>query len=702
MPDTPPESEALLERAQTFRDAFERSGQLPLLGRATSLALRAANVAGERTARGRALASYAANLHWYMHLTGRRNFLDVAHRRYTQAYELLADDPVDRAVVLGNLLQLARQRFERTGQVGVLVEAIANAEDYLNSPSGDLQRRSLICFQSGVLWRFRFLAEDDVGHLDRAMALLRTAYQDNTDSRYVAAIANALAAALADRYSYSRARAWLDEAVTMLRAAAESLAEADPDRAMLANNLANFHSQRFENGGEPADLQETVRWARAAVRAGAGSLDETRYRRTLGNFLVLRFRSTGVLGDLRDAVTELERALELALPTSDAAAMALGSLASAYDLIGRTTESLDDRNRSLAASREAVSRTSPTSTSYRVRLNNLCQALAGEALVRGKPELVEEAIRQHNAMLADLPAGYGGAADLRLGGANLLLERSRIIGTRADAVAAARAGAEVAAAVAAGAPLHADAYLLRARALTEWHRLGPHQAVETAMHAAWRKATTVCSATSPRLGLACAIESLRHSALHRRWSNGVDAAQAAVAALDTLVSSQRTRTERQEWLRLGTNLAPLAVESALGCRRPGLAAKLAHRAHAQLLALATDREHDRANEQDWHEAALLCSAADPVVLVAPGQWSGAAVVISGAGGLRRVTTVPLPELTIDAVEDQAERLHRSTPTGQSGDYATKELHVALQRYGLWAGRTVFQPLLDRLPIRPSP
>jgi tetratricopeptide (TPR) repeat protein len=690
-----PDSEALLEQAETCRVAFERAGQLPLLRRATSLALRAVRVADGDTARGRALVSYAANLHWLMHLTNREAILDVAERRYSQAYDLLAEDPTAQAVALGNLLQLARQRFERTSQVTVLVDAITRAEDYLAQPVVDPQRRIMVQYQQGVLWRFRFHAEDEVSHLDRAVVLLRQARQDNTDPRYAAAIANALAAALADQYSYRRETVWLDEAVAMLLLAANRLADDDPDRAMLANNLANFHSERFEACGEPADLHDVVRWAEAAVHAGAGTADETRYRRTLGNFLVLRFRETGVLADLEAAVTELDQALTLAPSKSDAAAMALDSLAVAHDLLGRTTGSVADRDRSMVASRDAVARTPQRFTSYRVRLNNLCQGLGDEAVACGDLSLIDEAISRHDRMLTDLADNFGATAELRLGAANLRVNRSRISGASADAVAATRLCGEVAAE--ASASLHAQVLVTRARALTQWRHFAPHQAVAVAMRAAWRRATAVCTATSPRRGFDAAIQWLRHSVESRQWADGMDAARSAVAALDVLVVSQHSRKERLDWLRLGADLAPLAAESALGCDRPDLAAELAHRAHASLLALATDRHLDRTAEPGWHESVLACAATEPVVLVTPGHWSGIAIVITGAAGRRRTTTVPLPAVTIDAVEEQAERLHQRTPTTRTGDIATKALHGGLLRYGLWAGQHVFKPLLDSLP-----
>ncbi|MFD4636565.1 CHAT domain-containing protein [Lentzea sp. NPDC058436] len=685
-------TQRLLMRAQEHRMSYERTGDLRLLRLATTLTLSAVNRATDDVQRGHALANYAANLHFLMHLTSRRLMLGVAERRYAQAYALLADDHSARAVVLGNLLAIARQRYQETKDVRVLTAAIDRVQSYLAGPDIPAQRRVMLLYQLGVLWRFRAQGEDRIAHLHRAISLLLRANRDNGEERFVAAIANALSAALADHFNYTHRLSSIDRAIEVLRGAADALLPNDPDRVMLASNLATYLGERLEAAFAPEDLDEAVAWARVAVDLGRDSRDAAQFHLTLGNLLMLRFRGAGVLGDLREAIGELNTGVNAA-PSPEAAATVLNALSTAHDLLARTTGVVADRRASLEFARTAVAHESRRAATYRTRINNLCRALATEATVRGSQALIDEAVVRHQTVLAAAPDGFTAMTDLWLAGASLLLDRSRVVGRAADAVAAARMCRQVLAEVGQDTDLFVQAHAVLARSMTQWRHLAPDRVLDGATRRSWRAASRISSARDPRRGFDVAVQWLRHAVAAEWWEDGVDAARAAVASLDALVRAQTTRTEQQAWLRVGADLAALAAESALACGRPRLAVELANSAHARLLALVSEV----GPVTDEGEGLRQCAATEPIVLLCPGQRGGTAVVVRAAGAATRVETITLPGLTSAAVEAQMTKLDERLRAEGLAERRLRDLHVGLQVYGKWAGEHIFRPVTRGLP-----
>jgi hypothetical protein len=672
--------------------SYERTGRLPMLRRATTLTLSAVNHATDDVSRGHALANYAANLHLLMHQTDRRLMLEVAERRYTQAYVLLADDQSARATVLGNLLAIARQRYEYSKDVGVLTIAIERVESYLSGADIPAQRRVMLLYQLGVLWRYRAEGEDRIAHLHRAILLLLRANRDNGDERFVAAIANALSAALADHFLYTNRLSSIDRAIEVLRGAADALRPTDPDRVMLACNLANYLGERLEAAFAPDDLDEAVTWARVAIDLGKNSRDAVQFHLTLGNLLMLRFRGAGVLGDLHEAIRELSAGVTAA-PSREAAATALNALSTAHDLLARTTGAVADRRASLDFARTAVAHESRRAAAYRTRITNLCRALAMEATVRGSQALIDEAVVRHQTVLAAAPDGFSAMTDLWLAGASLLLDRSRVVGRAADAVAAARMCRQVLAEVDHDADVFVQAHAVLARSMTQWRHLAPHRVLDGATRRSWRVASRIASARDPRRGFDVAVQWLHQAVMAGWWGDGVDAARAAVASLDALVRAQTTRAEQQAWLRVGADLAAWAAESALGCGKPRLAVELANSAHARLLALVSDVDP----ATDEGEGLRQCAASEPIVFLCAGQREGAAVVVRAVGATTRVERFTLAGLTSTAVETQTTKLDERVFAEGLAERRLRDLHVGLQLYGKWAGEHIFGPLIRVLP-----
>ncbi|POM26474.1 CHAT domain protein [Actinomadura rubteroloni] len=671
--------------SEDLREQFEQTNDVRLLRRATALALTASRRAGGDHEQGHALANYAANLHWLAHVTGRSSALFAVERRYSEASRLLQAGTDEHSKVLANLLLLARQLFERSGDVAVLDGALGEGRAAL-AITTDGQRRAILARQLGSLLRFRFLAESDPDDLAEALRLLEDAYTSNRDKRQAAATANAFAAALGEYYSLTGKGSFLDRAVALLADALEKLGANDPDRAMLANNLANSLSQRFEAAGDPKDLEEAIAWAREALRIGAGSVEETRYRRTLGSYLILSFQSRGVIGELREAVGELRQAHRLAATGSDARGMALGALATALAGLAFTADDEDAAAESLEVARHAVAETSPTSTVYPARVSNLCMRLGEEAEKTGRAELLDEAIRRQVALRQELLEGHRWSADLMRVHANLLVDRSRLAGRAEDARTATEICRAALAETDSGAALRVLLMMVLARAATQLWRLGT---AEPDPRPEWATVVEVAEAKGGRSGLDAGVQALRHAGDLRDWPLALRAAALAVSSLESLVTAQHTTSDRYDWLRHTADLSGLALEAGLEMDRPDLAVDLAHRAHAMVLRLATRGRQPADANEGWQEYLDTVADAEPVVIIAPGRWSGYAVVLSGDA----IAPLPLPALTAEAVQRWTDRYGAEVLDLTAGRAGKEDLHPLLVQLGQWLGKHAIEPLL---------
>ncbi|MFJ9105445.1 CHAT domain-containing protein [Streptomyces sp. NPDC102405] len=695
MPRSPSNAAAflrLLEDSEEARARYEETGDLAQLRRAAALALRASRRAPDDHGTAAALANYASHLQWLLHLTGRGAWLSVVERRYRQAYVLFAPDAEERLLILSNLLVLARQRYERTGEVRHLDAGIELARNALaeRQPGVD-QRKVMIQQHLGSLLRFRFRASASVGDLEESIALIEEAHRDNTDPRHAAGIANSLAAVLGEHFSYTGHDESLLRSVELLEATVDLLAPGDPDRAMLANNLANGLCERYELLGDTRDLEAAIDRARLAVRVGEGGEDETRYRRTLGGYLVQGFRSTGRLELLRSAVDELRAAHRLAPEGSESQPLALATLATALRTLSITTGDQVLEDEYIEASRAAVAATSPESAAYPARLSNLCMHLSDLALRRADRGLMDDAIRRHRALLDALPGEHRWRSDLTYGYASLLTNRSRLTGAREDAHEAMEHCRAVIASAATGSPLNVQARVGLARAATQAHHLSGTPANSAVHRRAWLEAVEAARLAGPRLAFDTAVQCLRHAADERDWPLGTTAAEVAVAGLEELVLVQHTTSERHEWIRFATDLSSLAVESAMGTDAPLVAVELAHRAHGMVLRLTTG-SRTAGPGTTWWQDMRAAATGEPVVLLAPGRWSGHALVVDGE---LKVRSVRLPGLTVEDAGAWADR-HAEVADSAAGLRDDAQTHRFLLDLGLWLGRNVMQPLLEEL------
>jgi hypothetical protein len=107
----------------------------------------------------------------------------------------------------------------------------------------------------------------------------------------------------------------LDAAVTCLAAAIEETADDDPDRPSYVSALGNVLGLRYEQRGDPADLDAGVHWSREAIR---GMPDDERWWLlcNLSASLGVRYEMLGDAADLDEAVRTARAALASEPPRS--------------------------------------------------------------------------------------------------------------------------------------------------------------------------------------------------------------------------------------------------------------------------------------------------------------------------------------------------------------------------------------------------
>ncbi|HEV7934895.1 MAG TPA: CHAT domain-containing protein [Actinomadura sp.] len=269
------------------------------------------------------------------------------------------DDDPNKVIVMSNLANALRARFERTGVLSDLEAAIAAGQSVMQAtPDGHPEGAGRLAHLSKAL-RLRFERTGDLSDLDAGIEAGRSSVQATPDGHPERAtrLSN-LGVDLAVRFERTGMVADVDAAIETSRSAAQLTPHDHPQCTVRLANLGHALRARFERTQVAADLDAAVEYLDAAVRAipdgnpeHAGSLFH------LGDALRTRFERTGVLSDL-DAAVEAARSAVQATPDGhpDRAGLwsNLGAVLQAR--FGRTGV-LSDVNAAVEAARSAVQAT---------------------------------------------------------------------------------------------------------------------------------------------------------------------------------------------------------------------------------------------------------------------------------------------------------------------------------------------------------
>jgi hypothetical protein len=295
--------------------------------------------------------------------------------------------------------------YEHAAAPGVLSEVIAAYRQAVTWAQADGDPGLAGHYGSLAGWLSeRFERSGDVAALTEALLFDRKAVAESTGDDYLRRLSN-LANTLRLRYERTADLTALTESAAAARMAVRGTAPGHEELPRRAGNLAAALLCRYERTGDVAALAEALTAARQAVAAAAPD-DERRggYLNNLHQALELEWRRTGDMPALTESVRVARQAAVATPPGHRLRAMCLTALASA-------TEELYDRTgdaallaESVQASRDAVAAVPAGDPDHALYLGNLGSALHTLFARTGDVRALDEAIHVTREALAARPA----------------------------------------------------------------------------------------------------------------------------------------------------------------------------------------------------------------------------------------------------------------------------------------------------------
>ncbi|KZP06031.1 hypothetical protein FIBSPDRAFT_842501 [Athelia psychrophila] len=191
----------------------------------------------------------------------------------------------------------------------------------------------------------------------------------------------------------------------------------DPDRSMSLNNLATALQTRFKNTGQMVDLEEAVTRHRHALDLyPPGHPDRSMYLNNLAHALHTRFENTGQMVDLEEAITHHRGDLDLRPPGHPYHSIPLNNLATALrtrfkntacrTITISTTGQIVDLGEAITHHRGALDLCPPGHPVRPTSLDNIAATLLTGFDQTGQMVDLEEAITHRRSALDLCPPGH--------------------------------------------------------------------------------------------------------------------------------------------------------------------------------------------------------------------------------------------------------------------------------------------------------
>lgn len=535
---------------------------------------------------------------------------------------------------MANLTVALRLRYDRRLERADLERAVATGRRALRSRWPRLLLTSVLDALSGALTA-RALRTGNALDASEAVQLSTQAVHDTVPGEERRHCEESLAAALMARYRLTGDQEDLERSTDFSRTLVAALSDTDVGGALTRMNLGLSLIALSEATGRPEHLREAVELMTAAVKTtGPRHAYRPAALTCLSDVLLLRFRHSGDLQDLDDAVGTAREALHTAGERAPAGTYA--SLGNALSELAAVTARREHLDAAVDSYREAVRRTPPDHASYPHVATLLGNALlyrheggpfapggsfgtAGLDLLSGGdgrgarlPRAVEEELRAlaprpgdaDSADLAEAAQAHRRALEAagphrpqrpmhlnNLG--NSAAARFRATGRPADAEEAVALFRRTRAAAAPHDPAYLTAtfnlaVLLREVAIGS---PGPDSSRLDEELALWRElAAAPTAARSSRTGAAAAWGRL--AATHGRWDVALEGYAAAIALLPSLASRGVEREVREQRLGRWSGLAGEAASCAIAIGRPERALELLEQGRAVLWSQLLDTRGD--------------------------------------------------------------------------------------------------------------
>ena len=284
---------------------------------------------------------------------------DPAHLSSALAeYGQALDSGPEGSALLGIRINIGDALISRFGLSGD-PQDLASALEHLRAAAEGLPDDPRAALSYGTALLDAYQHDGKKQRLGEAMRLLEFARERNpADSVNYRAAQTGLGNALRTRFDQAGDPADLDRAVDCHRAAVAGLPEGAPDAAVWLAMYGHALHDRYADAEDERDLAECDEvYARAAARATDGNEDVILSGQ--GNVSVERYRRSGEAAYLQAALDLYARALEACPPAAPLRGVYLSDLGTAYRLRYLSTGQLRDLERAIASMDEAIALTDP-------------------------------------------------------------------------------------------------------------------------------------------------------------------------------------------------------------------------------------------------------------------------------------------------------------------------------------------------------
>jgi tetratricopeptide (TPR) repeat protein len=439
------QADALHLGARVFLARFARFGDSSDLTTARLWLGHARTLVGTGTAdAANYLDSLAASLAERFEQTGDVALMQEALSLSEEAVALTPSDHPNRPAHLNTLASRCSERFRQWGEMTYLETAIASLEEAIALTSEDHPNRPIYFTNLANRRSERFWQLGDLTDLEAGIAAAQEAVARTDEDHPSRAIRlHNLANVLADRFGRLGQITDLHAAIDAAGEALTFTPDGHPHKPAMLHNLANMHTDQFRRLGNIRYLEAAVEAAKEAV---AITPSDHRLRpamlHTLANAQSERFSRLGEIADLEAAIAAAEEAVTLTSDGNPDRPGRLNNLANMRFERFRRWGEVSDLEAAISATEEALMHEGhPERPNY---LNNLAtmrsyrfRRLGKDADLEASVVAAEEAVSLTEKDLPDRPMYLNTLANRRL-------ERFRQIGNLADLEAAIAAAGEAA------------------------------------------------------------------------------------------------------------------------------------------------------------------------------------------------------------------------------------------------------------------
>ncbi len=517
--------------------------------------------------------------------TGAIEDLDQAITMGRQAVESIPADHPHRSTYLSNLGGALQRRFERTGLLENLDDAITVDRQAVESIPADHPHRPVCLSTLGVALMRRFESTGLLEDLNQAITVDRQAADTIPfDHPHRPACLSNLGAALLRGFESTGQLEDLDEAITLGLQAVESIPADHPHRPACLSTLGLALQRRFERTGLLENLDDALTADRQAVESvPADHPHRPTCLSNLGLALQSQFERTGLLENLDEAITVDRQAVNATPSEHPERPTFLSNLGLALMRRFERTEVLDDLEEAITTGRQAVDATATDHPHRPACLSTLGLALQRRFDRAGVLEDLDQAITMGRQAVESVPADHPNRPTClsNLGVALMRrFERTGVLEELDEAITVGQQAVESMPVDHPNRPLFqcplADA--LRAR----FERAKDASDLERALEA-FREATAVNSAAADARAYAargwgqCAV-------VAQNWAEAVLGYQTAVGLVGLLASRELARSDQEFRLWRLAGLGPEAAAVCVQAGHPGLAVELFEHGRAVLFS----------------------------------------------------------------------------------------------------------------------